>query len=106
MARRKLDEEQVRNILTEYDFGYSPSSLAEKYGVHYTTIRRYLRESGRETGRIAHHVLLSPKEKLLMRKIMSGFGIPNPDFLISELDKHFTFQIREDGDGEFELIHI
>lgn len=108
MANKKLTEEQIEELIKEYDegFGESPANLSKKWGVHPTTVRRYLRENGKSSPRQSHRVLLGEREKVLMRKILVNFRVNNLDKLISELDKYFEFTEREREDEDFIIIEV
>ncbi len=48
---RKLTRDQRCNVATLYKFHWKLESIADHYGVHYTTIRRVLDEMGVYRGR-------------------------------------------------------
>ena len=106
MALKKLDDTQLDTILTQFNNGESPSNLAEKYGVHPTTVRRYLRERGRDPLRMSHQILIDTQTKLQLRKLIQGFTHVSPDLLISELDKHFLIKLRDSEDKDFPIINV
>lgn len=108
MAKKTLSEEQINQLIKEYDegFGETPANLSKKWGVHQTTIRRYLRERGLLERRQAHRVLLGDKEKVLLRKILLDYRVSNPDKLIMELDRHFELKKRELEDEDFIIIQV
>lgn len=108
MAKKSLSNEQIDEIIKKYDkgFGASPANLSKEYGVHATTIRRYLRESGESIRQESHRVLLSDRDKVIMRKILAELRVKNPDKVINELDKHFEFKERKIEDEDFITIHL
>lgn len=107
MARKSLNEQEIQEVIKKYDkgFGTSPANLSKEYGVHPTTIRRYLRQSGESSSEESHRVLLSERDKTLMRKVLVELRVKNPDKVISELDRRFEFKERQVED-EFITIHI
>lgn len=105
MAKSKINQEAIENLLEEFDMGETPANLAKIYNVSASTISRYLKKNGRKVEvREAHRVLISDKVKSKLRRILSGHGISNPDILISELDKHFLIEEREHED--YEIIYV
>lgn len=107
LAVKKMNTKTIEDILSRYDNGESPANLANSYGVHSATIRRYLRSNGRTLLRESHITEIELNVKFELRRILSKFNIENTDILISELDKHFLIDLRpEEGDDAFEIIHI
>lgn len=98
--RPKLNKDSKELVLKEYDKGVSPANLAEKWGVHPTTIRRWIRESGRNTNRFSHTTELDKDVKVQLRNVLSKFDINNLDLVISELDKNFLIEPRQDLEDE------
>jgi transposase-like protein len=106
LAKKKLDKREAK-ILKEYDSGnVTPADLAEKYGVHSTTMRRFLREHGRKLGRIAHSELLSSQVKTKLKRVLVDHNIKNVDALVSALDENFIIELREQVDSSFEIIQL
>ena len=94
-------------MLEEYDSGETPTNLAIKYGVHPTTIRRYLRDNNRKLGRVSHTIAMDTKVKVELRKVLSQLNINDIDIVISELDKNFLIEQRTDTyDEDFKVIHL
>jgi chemotaxis receptor (MCP) glutamine deamidase CheD len=107
LAFKQLNNEVIHILLDEYDRGESPASLAIKYGVHPTTIRRYLRNNNRKLGRVTHATLIDTDVKVEMRKVLSKFNIKNLDIVISELDKNFLIEKRMNTeDDDFKIINL
>lgn len=107
MANRKVNTETIKEILDRYDSGETPADLATSYGVHPTTIRRYLRNNGRELSRVTHTTEIDPDVKQELRRVLSKFNVNNTDILISEIDKHFIIEKRQgEKDDAFEIIHL
>ena len=107
MANKKVNRSSIEEILVRYDNGETPADLATSFGVHPTTVRRYLRQSGRELSRITHTTEIDNEVKLELRKILSKFKIDNIDIVISELDKYFNIEKKEDKiDEAFNIIHV
>lgn len=107
LAKRKVNNETLKEILDRFDNGETPADLASSYGVHPTTIRRYLRLNGRKLSRVSHTSEIDLEVKQELRKVLSKFNIDNVDILISELDKRFIIDKREkDEDDAFEIIHL
>lgn len=107
LAGRKINTKAIEDILNRYDNGESPANLANSYGVHPTTIRRYLRSNNRTLLRESHITEIEPNVKFELRRILSKFNVKNTDILISELDKHFLIDLRpKEDDNAFEIIHI
>ena len=105
MANKKLNLEQRMLMLTMFDNGDSPASLARYFKVSASTVSRHLQINNRKVvTREAHRVLIDDKVKSKLRRILSGYGIDRPDILISELDKNFLMEEREDED--FEIIYV
>ena len=99
MAR--LSSEQKLELLNLFDSGnYTPADLARNFKVSPSTISRYLKKNNREVKtRLAHRVLINSKVKSKLRKVLSGYGVSNPDLLISELDKEYYIQFRDKEDN-------
>lgn len=107
LANRKVNTETIKEILDRYDSGETPADLATSYGVHPTTIRRYLRNNGRELSRVTHTTEIDPDVKQELRRVLSKFNVNNTDILISEIDKHFIIEKRQgEKDDAFEIIHL
>jgi hypothetical protein len=107
LANRKVNTETIKEILDRYDSGETPADLATSYGVHPTTIRRYLRDNGRELSRVTHTTEIDPDVKHELRRVLSKFNVDNIDILISEIDKHFIIEKRQgEEDDAFEIIHL
>jgi transposase-like protein len=103
----KLNDDFLKEIVKEYDSGVTPADLAKKWGVHPTTIRRWLRSSGRELSRLSHSMELDREVKMQLRNILSKFNVKKADILISELDKHFLIEPRqEEHDSDFPIINL
>ena len=101
-TKLKLDKDIV---LKEYDNGESPANLALKWGVHPTTIRRWVRESGRANNKLSHSNQLSMEVKVQLRKILVNTNKDNIDTIISELDKNFLIELRDkEIDKDFPII--
>lgn len=96
MAKR-LTSEQQYELLDLFDSGkYTPADLARKFQISPSTVSRHLKRNNREIKtKESHQVLINEIVKSKLRRVMSGYGISNPDFLISQLDKEFTIQLRE-----------
>lgn len=109
MAHKQFNSEVIDIIIDEYDKGETPANLALKYGVHPTTIRRYLREHNRRLGRLSHTTIIETDVKVELRKVLTQFNVKNLDIVISELDKHFYIERREingSEDDDFKVIHL
>lgn len=107
MADKKFNSETINEIIIKYDSGENPADLAMTYGVHPTTIRRYLRQQGRKLSRISHQTDIEPAVKQELRRVLAQFNVDNIDILISEIDKHFIVESRQgENDDAFEIIHI
>lgn len=108
MAYKQIDEYTIDLIVNEYNSGEAPANLAKKYGVHPTTIRRYLRKSlKRDLGRLSHTTIIADDTKNELRRVLSSFQVKNVDILISELDKHFIIEKRnDDSENYFRVIHL
>lgn len=109
LAVKKLSKKQIEELLKEYDegFGLPPTDLSKKWGVHPTTIRRYIRENKSTPSVCSHFVRTKTSDKVLLRKILVENRVKNVDKLISELDKHFTIQRREiEEDEDFPIIEV
>lgn len=95
MANRKLSDEQIAQLLDGFDNGESPSKLAIHFNISPSTVSRVLKTNNRNVSvRLAHRVMIEDKVKSRLRKVLSGYGISNPDFLISRLDEEFIIDIR------------
>lgn len=107
MAKKKLSNKIVKELLERYDNGETPADLAISYGVHATTIRRYLRKNGRKLSRISHPIEISYPIKLELRKILIKYNVDNIEDIISELDKKFIIELKkEDKDDAFNIIFL
>ena len=105
MAKSKLNQEELNCLLEEFDEGETPANLAKIYNVSVSTISRYLKKNNREIKvRESHRVLIGDIVKSKLRRILSGYGIDRPDFLISELDKNFF--IEERVEEKAEIIYV
>lgn len=97
----KMSLEQRLKMLEMFDSGESPANLAKIFNVSASTISRHLHNNNRVVvTREAHRVLISDKVKSKLRRILSGHGVDRPDFLISELDKNFRIDERENENTE------
>lgn len=104
---KKINKNRIEEILKKYDSGETPADLATEYGVHPTTIRRYLRNSGRNLSRVSHKTKIDPEIKNELRRVLKDHDIKNIDILISDLDKHFILEKRQgERDSAFEIIHL
>ena len=107
LAKRKVNNDTIEEILKRFDSGETPADLATSYGVHPTTIRRYLRQNGRQLSRVSHTTEIDPDIKLELRRVLSKFNVDNIDILISEIDKHFIIEKRQgEEDDAFQIIHL
>ena len=105
MANKKLSDVSIKTMLLMFDNGKSPADLAKIFKVSASTISRYLKEFGRVVKlRESHRVLIDDTIKTKLRRLLSGYGISCPDILISDLDKHFIIEIREEE--ETEVIYV
>lgn len=105
MANKKLTLEQRELLLSMFDNGSSPADLARYFKVSASTVCRHLQNNDRKVvTREAHRVLMKDRVKSKLRRILSGYSVSNPDILISELDKNFLMDEREDED--FETIYV
>lgn len=106
MAKKKLTDSQVIDLLMLFDVnGFSPAELATHFNISVSTVSRILKKSGRVVrAREAHRVLISNKVKSKLIRILSGYGVNRPDLLISDLDKNFLIELREEED--FEIIYV
>lgn len=107
LAKKKLSNKIVKELLERYDNGETPADLAISYGVHATTIRRYLRKNGRKLLKISHPTEISYPVKLELRKILIKYNVNNIEDIISELDKKFIIELKkEDKDDAFNIIFL
>ena len=107
LAKKKLNNKIVKELLERYDNGETPADLAISYGVHATTIRRYLRKNGRKLLRISHPTEISYPVKWELRKILIKYNVNNIEDIISELDKKFIIELKkEDKDDAFNIIFL
>lgn len=107
MAERKLKNNSIEELLIEFDNGKTPANLAVKYGVHPSTLRRYLRVNGRKLGKIAHSSNLDSETKIELKRILVKYNVKNLDSLISELDESFNLEIKESTeDADFPIIDL
>lgn len=107
LANKKVNNDTIEEILKRFDSGETPADLATSYGVHPSTIRRYLRQNGRQLSRVSHTTEIDPETKLELRRVLSKFNVDNVDILISEIDKHFIIEKRqEEEDDAFQIIHL
>lgn len=108
MANKKIkDKNTIDLIVNDYNSGEAPANLARKYGVHPTTIRRYLRDTlKRDLGKISHTTIIKADVKNDLRRVLSSHKVSNIDALISELDKHFIIEKRVDSEDCFQVIHV
>ena len=107
LAKRKVNSDTIEEILKRFDSGETPADLATLYGVHPTTIRRYLRQNGRQLSRVSHTTEIDQDIKIELRRVLSKFNVDNVDILISEIDNHFIIEKRQgEKDDAFEIIHL
>lgn len=107
LAKRKVNNDTIEEILRRFDSGETPADLATLYGVHPSTIRRYLRQNGRQLSRVSHTTEIDQDIKIELRRVLSKFNVDNVDILISEIDKHFIIEKRqEEEDDAFQIIHL
>lgn len=107
LANKKVNSDTIQEILKRFDGGETPADLATVYGVHPTTIRRYLRQNGRQLSRVSHTTKIDTDIKLELRRVLSKFNVDNVDILISEIDKHFIIEKRQgEEDSAFEIVHL
>ncbi len=107
LANKKVNNDTIEEILKRFDSGETPADLATSYGVHPSTIRRYLRQNGRQLSRISHTTEIDQDIKMELRRVLSKFNVDNVDILISEIDKHFIIEKRQrEEDSAFEIIHL
>jgi transposase len=98
LADRKLNIDDVAKLVADFNGGETQANLSKKWGVHPSTIRRYIRQVQPTKVKPAHRVLISRKDKVTLRRILLDFSIPNPDKLISEIDRHFKLSAREEDE--------
>jgi uncharacterized protein YjcR len=97
-----IDKEE---ILKQYDKGETPVNLATKWGVHPTTIRRWIRSSGRSKAKFSHTTNLDKESKVQLRNILLKYNVKDLDSVISELDTHFIIETRKtEEDKDFPII--
>ena len=107
LANKKVNSDTIEEILKRFDSGETPADLATSYGVHPSTIRRYLRQNGRQLSRVSHTTEIDQDIKIELRRVLSKFNVDNVDILISEIDKHFIIEKRQwEKDDAFEIIHL
>lgn len=107
MVSSRTNKETLEELLKRFDCGESVVDLATSLGLHPTTIRRYLRKSGRKLARASHTNLLGNNVKLKLRKVLTEQGVGNIDILISELDKNFIIENRQEDEEEvFKVIDL
>lgn len=107
MPKSVLNDKDRKKIVSLIDKkGKTLSEVAEMYKVSPSTISRVLKREGYEIDyRVSTRKTLDSKTKLQLRKTLLGFGIPNPDILISEIDKQFEIKVRE-TQSEFIIINV
>ena len=107
MAKKVLSPEQIEQLVKLYNNGYgaSPANLSKTFGVHPTTIRRYLRQAGEVLREPSVQSSLAYKDKLLMRNILLNCKVSHPDKVIKELEKEFTFS-RKEKDEDYTVFNL
>lgn len=105
MAKKKCSNDSISQLLAEYDSGISVAKLATKYKVHEATIRRYLRQNGRELNKLSHTLYMDNKARIEIKKLLSSEL--SVEELIVELDQHFYIESRQQlEDEDFKVYHL
>lgn len=104
MAKKVLEME---NLISDYDRGLSVAILSDKYNVHPSTIRRYLRDAGRKLFRPEKSGTKTPQDvRIRLEIILENYNIECKNELIKELNSNFYMEVKKDEDTIFEQIEI
>lgn len=96
----------IQSVVEEYKLGASPTSLAEKWGVHPTTILRWVKKELNVKPKIANPSNMDRVTKLELRKLLENLNIQDVEQVISELDSNFNIKQKETKDEDFEVIFV
>lgn len=96
----------IQSVVDEYKLGASPQELAEKWGVHPTTILRWIKKEFNIKPKISNPPNMNKTTKLELKKLLESFNIHNVDSLIQELDSNFSIEYMETKDEDFEVIFV
>lgn len=95
----------IEEVIREYESGNSPTNLAEKWGVHPTTIRRWIKRAGKTRQVFSTPNNIDEEAKMTLRKILLKYNIENIDEIIMDITSEFYIEIKEDKqDEDFPLI--
>lgn len=107
LANKKVNNNTIQEILNRFDSGETPADLATSYGVHPTTIRRYLRNNGRELSRVSHSTEIELEVKVSLKRLLAKFNVTDIDAIINEIDRQFIIEMRQgEDDDAFHIIHL
>jgi arginine repressor len=106
MAKKKLNENEINQVVKMRKRKKTLKEIADKFNVHQSTISRLLAELGIETEyKIMQVNSMDRRTKFELRKVLLGFGISDPNILISELGTKFEIKARK-NDEEFDVIEV
>lgn len=101
-----MDRSVIQSVVEEYKLGATPSSLAEKWGVHPTTILRWIKKELDIKPKISNPSNMDKVSRLELRKLLVNLNLDNVDLIIRELDSNFDIKLKQTKDEDFEVILV
>ena len=101
-----MDRSVIQSVVEEYKLGATPSCLAEKWGVHPTTILRWVKKELDLKPKISNPSNMDKVSRLELRKLLVNLNLDNVDLIIRELDSNFDIKLKQSKDEDFEVILV
>lgn len=99
-----MNKSIIQSVVEEYQQGASTVDLATKWGVHPTTILRWIKKEIDIKPKMAKPSNMDGVTKRELKKLLASLDIKDVDLVLDKLDSNFELRFKDTKDEDFEVI--